>query len=185
MSLKRLAITGVVPRAVLTVTTFALAFTGALASPALTHVAASQNAAPTTMTVYLPNVTRMLGGPTGWQTPFIVQNVGTASTDLDIAFYSFADGSLVTQRHITALRPGTSYADVPNNDEDLPAGQFSVVIRSSNSAVVSVVNEHQDTGSRAEALSYTGITSGSTKVSLPYVAKDDNGWLTTFIIQNV
>ncbi|TMF63227.1 MAG: hypothetical protein E6I20_10545, partial [Chloroflexi bacterium] len=51
--------------------------------------------------------------------------------------------------------------------------------------VVSVVNEHQGTGDRAEALSYTGISSGATKVSLPYVAKDLDGWLTTFIIQNV
>src|SRR5437899_329691 len=186
MSLKRLAITGVVPRAVLTVTTFALAFTGALASPALTHVAASQNAAPTTMTVYLPNVTRMLGGPTGWQTPFIVQNVGTAATDLDIEFYSFSDGSLVTKRHVTGLRPGTSFADVPNNDTDLPAGgQFSVVVRSSGSQIVSVVNEHQGVGDRAEALSYVGLSSGSTKIALPVVCKEDNGWLTTFVVQNL
>src|SRR2546428_3100504 len=186
MSLKRLAITGVVPRAVLTVTTLALAFTGLLASPALTHVAASQNAAPTTMTVYLPNVTRLLGGPTGWQTAFIVQTVGTAATDHDIEFYSFSDGSLVTKRHVTGLRPGASFADVPNSDTDLPAGgQFSVVVRSSGSQIVSVVNEHQGVGDRAEALSYVGLSSGSTKVSLPIVCKGEEGWLTTVVLQNL
>src|SRR5207245_6916335 len=86
--------------------------------------------------------------------------------------------------HVSGLKPGTSYADVPNNDTDLPAGQFSVVIRSTGAPVVSVVNEHQGMGQRAEALSYTGITSGASKVSLPYVAKY-NDWLTTFLIQNV
>ncbi len=136
-------------------------------------------------TVYLPNITKMLGSPTGWQTPFIVQNVSGENVDLDIFFYSFADGSLVTSRHVAALKPGTSFADVPNNDADLPANaQFSVVIKSTGQ-VVSVVDGHQGTGERAEAISYSGISSGALKVSLPYVAKQANGWLTTFIIQNL
>src|ERR1700694_3486502 len=74
-----------------------------------------------TTTLYLPNITRMLGGPTGWQTPFIVQNVGSVPTDLDVSFYQFSDGALVVKRHIAGLAPGTSFADVPNNDADLPA----------------------------------------------------------------
>ena len=49
---------------------------------------------PTT-TIYLPNVTRMLGGPDGWNTPFIVQNVGTASTTLTFEFRRFSDGAVV------------------------------------------------------------------------------------------
>ena len=156
------------------------------AFPVPSPVAAAPATAAAGATVYLPNVTRMLGGPDGWQTPFIVQNIGNTDTDLEISFYGFSDGSLVTQRHVSALRPGTSFADVPNNDTDLPAnGQFAVVIVSTAAPVVSVVNEHQGTGDRAEALSYTGISSGAAKVSLPYVAKDLDGWLTTFIIQNV
>ena len=161
-----------------------LALALSLAVPLITPAAHAQAASPTT--VYLPNVTKMLGGPDGWQTPFIVQNVGAAPTDLTVSFYSFADGSLVAQRHVTGLMPGTSYADVPNNDADLPAGgQFSVVVQSSAAPIVSVVNEHQGTGNRAEALSYVGLSSGALKVSLPYVAKNDNGWLTTFVIQNL
>src|SRR6266542_3226619 len=174
----------------------ALALLGTLAGPPARAEAAFAHSAPelaptvaspalTPTTVYLPNITKMLGGPTGWQTPFIVQNIASENVDLDISFYSFADGSLVASRHIAALKPGTSFADVPNNDTDLPAGgQFSVVIRSTGQ-VVAVVNEHQGVGDRAEALSYTGIAGGAAKVSLPYVAKQANGWLTTFIIQNL
>src|SRR6267142_3661470 len=75
---------------------------------------------PTT-TVYLPNITRFLGGIAGWQTPFIVQNIGVAATRLEVSFYKFTDGSLIACRAIDGLAPGTSFADVPNNDLYLPA----------------------------------------------------------------
>lgn len=140
---------------------------------------------PTT-TVYLPNITKTLGGPSGWVTPFIVQNVGAAVTTLEVSFYRFSDGALVTCRKVAGLAPGTSFADVPNNDSDLPDdSQFAVVVRSFGSQVVSVVNEHQGAGSRAESLSYVGPNAGSTTVALPYVAKAVGGWLTTFVIQNL
>lgn len=139
-----------------------------------------------TQVVYLPNVTKTLGGTNGWVTPFIVQNVGTSATTLEVSFFAFSDGSPVTCRKITQLQAGTSFADVPNNDADLPDNsQFSVVVRSFGTPVVSVVNEHQGSGSRAEALSYVGLAAGSTTLALPYVAKLVDGWLTTFIIQNV
>ena len=38
-------------------------------------------------TVYLPNITRMLGGPDGWQTPFIGQNVGSDSTSVTLDLF--------------------------------------------------------------------------------------------------
>lgn len=150
---------------------------------------------PTT-TVYLPNITKTLGGPTGWVTPFIVQNVGTAPTTLEVSFYRFSDGALVTCRTVPGLPPGNSFADVPNDDEDLPGDtQFSVVVRSFGAPVVSVVNEHQGAGDRAEALSYVGLSEGATTIGLPYVAKFDSAyrtpagvpypWLTTFVIQNL
>src|SRR2546427_9602481 len=96
-----------------------------------------------TSSAYLPNITKSLGGPTGWVTPFIVQNVGATSTDLQVSFYRFSDGSLVTCRKVIALATGTSFADVPNSDADLPANtQFSVVVRSYGAQIVAVVNEH-------------------------------------------
>src|SRR5256714_4542108 len=51
------------------------------------------NPATPTATNYMPNITKTLGGPTGWQTPFIVQNSGAVSTTLEVSWYKFADGS--------------------------------------------------------------------------------------------
>lgn len=119
-------------------------------------------------------------------TPFIVQNVGFYPTTLEVSFYRFSDGGLVTCRKVSQLAPATSFADVPNNDTDLPDNsQFSVVVRSFGSEVVSVVNEQAGTGDRAEALSYVGLTAGATRVALPYVAKFAQGWLTTLVVQNL
>jgi hypothetical protein len=144
------------------------------------------NAAVPTSTVYLPNITKTLGGPAGWYTPFIAQNIGTAATTLEVSFYKFSDGSLVTCRAITNLAPGTSFADVPNNDTDLPGDtQFSVVIKSFGAAIVSVVNQVQGSGSTSEALSYTGSTSGATKVYVPNVTRRFFGYDVPLIIQNL
>ena len=139
-----------------------------------------------TSSAYLPNITKTLGGPSGFYTPFIVQNVGTATTDLQVSFYRFSDGSLVTCRKITGVGPGTSFADVPNNDGDLPGNtQFSVVVRSYGSQVVAVVNEHAGSGDRAEALSYDGFAAGATTVSLPNIVRKFFGYHTPFIMQNL
>ena len=153
------------------------------------RAAAACGAAGTpTTTIYLPNITKTLGGPSGWVTPFIVQNVGTTNTNLEVSFFRFSDGALVTCRTVSALAPGTSFADFTNADTDLPADtQFAVVVKSFGAAVVSVVNEHQhlDTPATQEALSYVGLSAGATKAYLPYVAKFVGGWLTTFVVQNL
>ncbi|MEK6227577.1 MAG: hypothetical protein AABM40_14950 [Chloroflexota bacterium] len=139
-----------------------------------------------TSSAYLPNITKTLGGPSGFYTPFIVQNVGTTTTALQVSFYRFSDGSLVTCRKITGVGPGTSFADVPNNDGDLPGNtQFSVVVRSYGSQVVAVVNEHAGSGDRAEALSYDGFAAGATTVSLPNIVRKFFGYHTPFIMQNL
>jgi hypothetical protein len=141
-----------------------------------------------TTTVYLPNITRMLGGPDGWNTPFIVQNVGTASTNLTFEFRRFSDGAVVKTRTVAGLAPGTSVFHCPNCDNELAAGgQYSVVIKSFGSPVVAVVNEHQNEANpqRQEALSYDGLTSGSTKVYLPFVAALSGGFYCTVITQNL
>ncbi len=139
-----------------------------------------------TSTVYLPNITKTLGGATGWQTPFIVQNTGVAATTLEVSFYRFLNGACVTRRSVVGLAPGTSFADVPNNDTILPGDtQFSVVVRSFGAPVVAVVNQHQGVGARAEALSYTGTAAGAPTVSLPNIVRRFFGYVTPFIIQNL
>src|SRR5512132_27909 len=138
-------------------------------------------------TVYLPNITKTLGGPSGWYTPFIVQNTNRFTiTSLQVDFYSFSSGVLVALRDICALKPGQSFADVPNNDADLSGdAQFAVVVRSYMTDIVAVVNEHQGSGGGAEAGSYVGASSGATKVSLPNIVRRFYGFVTPIIIQNV
>ncbi|HET8569778.1 MAG TPA: hypothetical protein VFM93_12435, partial [Candidatus Limnocylindria bacterium] len=138
--------------------------------------------------VYLPNVTKMLGGEDGWQTPFIVQNVGGTSTLVHLAFYSFADGTLVKTRVVPALDPGKSFFHDPNGDADLAAGgQYSVVIRSSASPVVALVNQHQNvrTSNGQAALSYQGLSQGSRTMYAPFFTNVEGQWLTTLVVQNL
>src|SRR6267378_112617 len=138
-------------------------------------------------TVYLPNITKTLGGPSGWYTPFIVQNTNRFTiTSLQVDFFSFSTGVLVARRDICALRPGQSFADVPNNDSDLSGdAQYAVVVKSYMADIVAVVNEHQGTGARTEAGSYVGASAGATKVSLPNIVRKFFGFVTPIIIQNV
>jgi len=143
-----------------------------------------------TSTVYLPNITRRLGGPDGFYTPFIIQNTGTANTELEVSFYKFTDGSCVERYLIFGMAPGTSHANNPNDtvlNPTLPDdAQFSVVVQSFGSKIVGVVNEHQGVGDRAEALSYDGFTSGANTVYLPNITRKFFGLFDTpFIIQNL
>jgi hypothetical protein len=64
--------------------------------------------------------------------------------------------------------------------------QFSVVVQSFGSNIVGVVNEHQGTGDRAEAMSYDGFNNGATTVYLPNITRKFFGLFDTpFIIQNL
>src|SRR5688572_20683675 len=152
--------------------------------------AVSSGLPPLTQTVYLPNITKNLGGPTGWYTPFIVQNTGTTSTMLEVSFYKFSDGTCVARSIVSGLQPGTAYANDPRDTVKNPTlpveGQFAVVVKSHGSNVVGVVNEHQGTGARAEALSYNGFNAGATTVYLPNITRRlFNLFVTPFIIQNL
>jgi len=151
--------------------------------------AVPRTAAPT-QSVYMPNITRRLGGPTGFYTPFIIQNTGAAPTDLEVSFYKFGDGRCIQRSLVSNLQPGTAYSSDPNDNGKNPSlpddAQFSVVVRSFGSTIVGVVNEHQGTGDRAEALSYNGFTTGAKTVYLPNIARRFFGlFVTPFIIQNL
>ncbi|HEV2249752.1 MAG TPA: hypothetical protein VGT60_04515 [Candidatus Limnocylindria bacterium] len=138
-------------------------------------------------TVYLPNITKTLGGPNGFYTPFIIQNVSAGTiTSLHIDLYRFSDGVKIASRDACAVRPGTSYALVPNLMSDLPdSSQFAVVAQSFMAPVVAVVNEQAGVGARAESASYTGATGGATSVFLPNIVRRFFGFHTPFIIQNL
>ena len=143
-----------------------------------------------TSTVYLPNITRTLGGPDGFYTPFIIQNTGTANTELEVSFYKFTDGSCVERYLVFGMAPGTSHSNDPRDTVKNPSlpdnAQFSVVVQSFGSKIVGVVNEQQGTGTRSEALSYDGFTAGANTVYLPNITRKFFGLFDTpFIIQNL
>src|SRR5438309_2935955 len=149
------------------------------------------NAPALTSTVYLPNITRTLGGPDGFYTPFIIQNTGTGNTQLEVSFYKFTDGSCV-ERYLSNVGPGASHSNDPNDVVKNPSlpddAQFSVVVKSFGATIVGVVNEHQNVVDpvRAEALSYDGFTTGAKTVYLPNITRKFFGLFDTpFIIQNL
>lgn len=140
---------------------------------------------PTT-TVYLPNITKTLGGPSGWDTPFYVQNAGAIQTTVEISLFRFRDGGLVACRKTTALAPGTSLLYDPNAEADLPNdSQFSSVVKSFGAPIVAMVNQVQGSGPQTEGLSYSGFSTGATKVFLPNVTRRFFGYDVPFIIQNL
>jgi len=154
--------------------------------PTIALAAACVDSPSPTTTVYLPNVTKTLGGRAGWVTPFVVQNTGSSPTDIEVSFYRFDDGALVTCRRVAGLAPATSYADVPNDDPDLPDDtQFAVLVRSYGAPVAAVVNEQRGVGDATQASSYVGVSAGSTTAYLPNVTRRFYGYGVPFIVQNV
>jgi len=136
--------------------------------------------------VYIPNVTKTLGGPSGWTTPFIIQNIGSASTDLEVRFHRFGAGGIAACRTVHALAPGASFADIPSNDPDLPDNtQFSVLVRAFGSDVVAVVNQQAGAGASAEGDAYVGASTGSMSVFLPNIVRRFYGFHTPIIIQSI
>ena len=141
--------------------------------------------APTT-TVYLPNVTKTLGGPAGWVTPIYVQNSGAIQTTVELSFFRFRDGALIACHKTSDIAPGTSLVDNPNEDPDLPDDtQFSVVAKSFGAPVVAIVNELQGSGPAQQALSYGGFSQGDLTVYLPNVTRRFFGYDVPFIVQDL
>lgn len=139
-----------------------------------------------TSTTYLPNITRRLGGASGWDTPFYVQNAGATSTTIEASFYYFDTGALATCHKTTGVAPGASILDDPNLASDLTDDkQYSVVIRSFGASAVATVNQTQTSGGRIEALSYGGFSSGALKVYVPNVTRRFFGYDIPLIIQNI
>ena len=137
-------------------------------------------------TVYLPNITRNLGGRDGWNTPFIVQNLGTKATTASVSFFNFADGTLAKRIDKVTLEPGRSQAFLTWAIDGLADDrQYAVVVQGpADSQLYAIVNET----SGQMAMSYEGLLGGSEVVSLPNVLKYLGGvdhWSTPFIVQNV
>jgi hypothetical protein len=139
-----------------------------------------------TLELYLPYLAKTLGGPDGWETPFIIQNADVLPTDLELDFYRISDGAPVAHEVVNGLRPGRSYANRPNQDPSLPGNTaFSAVIRSYGAKVVAVVNEQRGAGARFEADSYVSQIGGRQGLFVPTASRGVDGFFSTIVVQNV
>jgi hypothetical protein len=88
---------------------------------------------------FLPNVTRTLGGATGWTTPILLQSATATSATLN--WYRFSDGTLVTTQTVP-LTPGSGVRidprSVPALSDDT---QYAVVVSAASGNVAAVVVE--------------------------------------------
>src|SRR5207302_272533 len=67
--------------------------------------------APTTRS-FMPNVTRTLGGSTGWTTPLVIQSA--TATTVALSWYRFSDGALITTTTLN-MTPGSAQRVDPRN----------------------------------------------------------------------
>jgi hypothetical protein len=96
------------------------------------------NPVPSTKS-WFPNVTRTLGGATGWTTPIIVQSV-TAST-VTLKWYRFADGALVVTQ-ILPMTPGSAARVDPRTVSGLSDDtQYSVTADGGSGTINGIVVE--------------------------------------------
>lgn len=136
-------------------------------------------------TVYLPNITKTLGGASGWTTPIVVQNTGTIPSDVTITLYRFSDGAQAAQVKTPQLKPGQSWSFDPRTNAQLPNDtQFSAVVQATTGQVAATVIE----GSGSSWMAYAGTTTGASTVYLPNITRNLGGaagWNTPFIVQNI
>lgn len=134
--------------------------------------------------VFLPNVTKQLGGPGGWTTPVVLQNMGGLADSGSITVYRLNDGVQTAVIVTPLLRPGQAWAFDPGAFGTLAAdAQFSLVVSSRSAPFGAIVLE----GSGSTWMAYAGATSGSETVHLPLVTRRARAeaWSTPFVVQNV
>ena len=135
--------------------------------------------------IFLPNITKTLGGPNGWSTPIVVQNTGESVTDVTLTFYRFSDGKLADTITLPGLRPGQSRSFDPRTDTKLPDDtQFSTVVQATSGQVTAAVIE----SAGSSWMAYSGTPTGGSTVYLPNITRNlggRDGWNTPFIVQNL
>src|SRR5207247_9667493 len=97
----------------------------ALVLPTGATTAESYAAAAGASRLYMPNVTRTLGGANGWTTPIVLQSVTALGATLN--WYRFSDGALVMSEHVTLASGTATWLDpraIPGLADD---AQYSVV----------------------------------------------------------
>ena len=94
----------------------------------VTAITAEAYVAATIVTskVYLPNVTRTLGGPTGWTTPIILQSV--TATSATLKWYRFDNGQLAVTQTVPLTLGSSKWIDPASVVGLSENTQYAVVI---------------------------------------------------------
>lgn len=115
-----------------------------------------------------------------WNTPFVIQNLGTSTATVVVDFYPISGGAPVTHSPGT-IPAGASLPVRPANIGELDKNQKYSVVISSDQPVGAVVNE----SATNRLMSYVGATTGSGTVYLPNYTKNYSGYNTVLYVQNV
>jgi hypothetical protein len=100
---------------------------------------------PTSTRIYLPNITRTLGGTSGWTTPIVLQRVSgldsvPSSSTATLRWYRFSDGTLAVTEYVPGLAIGASVKVDPRSVPGLTDNtQYAVVVDAPGTAVASVL----------------------------------------------
>lgn len=97
--------------------------------------------------LFLPNVTRALGGVSGWTTPIMLQSV--TATGATIEWLRFSDGGLVTTQTVTLPAGAGSQVD-PRSVSGLSDNtQYAVTVRGTGGTISAIVVELASQGDNA------------------------------------
>ena len=143
------------------------------------NLAASYNGvegAGTATTVMAPIIFKNYNN---WTTRLAVQNAGSATTNVTVTYRRGAD---TWTEGPVAIPPGARHT-FDQKDSPIPDNFLgSAVVSSDGQPLAVVVNEINPTGI---ALSYTGFSTGATKITAPLLFKSYNNWNTGLQVQNV
>jgi hypothetical protein len=142
--------------------------------------------------LYCPNVVK---GYSGFLTPVVIQNVGTANAVINVEYYRSSDGQLMPLAGAKnqTIAPNQSYPERPwyagNADNSvLPDNtQYSVVVRGQpGDKLVAIVNQNgiPQRGQYA-GTAYNAFSVGYQNVYIPLVSKGYQNFLVPICIQNV
>jgi len=103
---------------------------------------------------FLPNVTRTLGGTTGWTTPILLQSVTARSASVE--WRRFSDGQLMVTQNLSFALGSAVRVDprtVPGLTDDT---QYAVTITGTDGTVAAIVSELNFLGGDG-AMAYEGF----------------------------
>ena len=124
----------------------------------------------------------------GYYTEFFVQNVGSGSANVEVAFHpGLAGASGVTDNASIPQYASHLFSQKNMSSLGAPSGTYagrfigSAVITSTQ-PIVAVVNEHNE--SAQKLFTYNGFSSGATDLVSPSILRGHYGWYTSLSIAN-